>query len=653
MDASMEPGIWLGRTEESDEHLVGTSRGVQRCRTVRRREESNQWDHRLFAEVKGVPWNLTLEAVARGRPKKVFVHFAAPLPEVVPQKDGTLRTFAETEVQTEKEKEDSEFSYPPTSPATTPQQEAESDGSEKEKSEAAGVAPPGSSQPVLPAAKKRTAEDSKEALSSPTKKVALPVPTGTKRSPEIPAEALDPRAPSGDGGDEGEESEGGVLQVFTHVDEASPELPEESYIHLEEDVSLNTGLDDHPDTWSDEKWAAESFKGKAKELSRLKHYGVYIPVPRSEARGKYVTTRWEEIPKHKDGKWIVRSRFVAREFRWQQPNRDDIFGVTSSSNTSRVLDLLLAKNPGHNAYISDVECAFFHAVEDELCYVEAPREWLEEVWETEDTKTDWVWQLAKQLYGRQKAPRQFGDHAAYVIVDEVGCRRCPEVPHLYFHEEEGVALEVHVDDFYAVGPGHSAKRVLEEIAKHLTMKIEGPFNEANPEFVHLKRRRTITSEGVWIQSAEGHLKKLLELNGLSLDSKTRETPVTKAVIGSPEDELLEPEHHTQFRAGVGVLMYMSTDRPDIQHTVNELACLMSKPTKRAAEAMKHLCRYLLHTKDYGLLFSRDLTGCDDVTVMTDSDWATDVATRKSRSAVQPTLFLHSTAVSNSSKLWGS
>ena len=247
MDASMEPGIWLGRTEESDEHLVGTSRGVQRCRTVRRREESNQWDHRLFAEVKGVPWNLTLEAVARGRPKKVFVHFAAPLPEVVPQKDGTLRTFAETEAQTEKEKEDSEFSYPPTSPATTPQQEVESDGSEKEKSEAAGVVPPGSSQPVLPAAKKRTAEDSKEALSSsPTKKVALPVPTGTKRSPEIPAEALDPRAPSGDGGDEGEESEGGVLQVFTHVDEASPELPEESYIHLEEDVSLNTGLDDHP-----------------------------------------------------------------------------------------------------------------------------------------------------------------------------------------------------------------------------------------------------------------------------------------------------------------------------------------------------------------------------------------------------------------------
>ena len=40
---------------------------------------------------------MTLEAVARGRPKKVLVHFAAPLPEVVKQPDGSLRTSAEAE----------------------------------------------------------------------------------------------------------------------------------------------------------------------------------------------------------------------------------------------------------------------------------------------------------------------------------------------------------------------------------------------------------------------------------------------------------------------------------------------------------------------------------------------------------------------------
>ena len=128
--------------------------------------------------------------------------------------------------------------------------------------------------------------------------------------------------------------------------------------------------------------------------------------------------------------------------------------------------------------------------------MEAPKKWQEEKWEEDGVRTDWAWQLAKQLYGRQKPPRRFGNYVAYIVVDRVGCRRCPEVPHLYYYEEEGVALEVYMDDFYTVGPGQGPKRVLEEVAKHLTMQIEGPYDKTNPEFVHLKCRRTIRSEGV-------------------------------------------------------------------------------------------------------------------------------------------------------------
>jgi len=341
---------------------------------------------------------LTLEAVARGRPKKVLVHFAAPPPEVVKQPDGSLRTSAEAEAQTMAHEENE---YEPTTPAQTPRQEPESSGGEEAKEPSVPSGGDQQEQPMLelPTGTKRSGEN--EILMSPTKKQAFPSPTGMKRGPEIPAEALDPRVT--DTGGEGDDGpEGGVLQVFTHVDEAAPELPEESYIHLGEDDLPASGPTGHPDTWTDEQWISESLKGKAKELSRLKHYGVYVAIPWSQAKGKYVTTRWEEVPKFKNGEWIIRSRFVAREFKWQQPHRDDIFGVTSSSNTSRVLDLLLAKNPGYCAYLADVECAFFHASEDELCFVEAPQEWLEEKWEEDGEKTDWVWQLAKQLYADKR-----------------------------------------------------------------------------------------------------------------------------------------------------------------------------------------------------------------------------------------------------------
>ena len=54
--------------------------------------------------------------------------------------------------------------------------------------------------------------------------------------------------------------------------------------------------------------------------------------------------------------------------------RDDIFGVTSSANTGRILDYLLAKKQ-LRAYLADVECAFFHAPEEDEVYVEPPQEW--------------------------------------------------------------------------------------------------------------------------------------------------------------------------------------------------------------------------------------------------------------------------------------
>ena len=79
-------------------------------------------------------------------------------------------------------------------------------------------------------------------------------------------------------------------------------------------------------------------------------------------------------------------------------------------------------------------------------------------------------------------------------------------------------------------------------------------------------------------------------------------------------------------------MYMSTDRPDIQYVVNELSGAMSKPTQRSWEAAKDLVRYLIRTKGYALFFDREVNNCDDVVVMTDSDWATDRQSRTSKSA---------------------
>ena len=138
----------------------------------------------------------------------------------------------------------------------------------------------------------------------------------------------------------------------------------------------------------------------------------------------------------------------------------------------------LAKGPGYTAVTGDVTCAFFHADEEEEVYVDPPTEW------KDIHGHEWTWKLAKQLYGRRPAPRKFSDKVASVMCQELQMLRCKEVPHLYFHPIKKVAIEVHVDDFYAVGPGNAPWEVMSELKKFLTLSLEGPFTIGD-SFVHL------------------------------------------------------------------------------------------------------------------------------------------------------------------------
>ena len=616
MDAAMESGIWLGRSEEIDEHLLGTPRGVMRARTIRRLIPQDRWDAQSFLEFRGVPWDVSSGALPVGFRPKVMLHFSLPADEVVPQPDGGLLTAGDEESE----------GYVPTTPPDLEQdqQGVAEDVGEPEVFLSPRSAPSGPATPRTPARKRQSEGEAEGREPKTLVREETPPSSPTKRAAETPVESLDPRVDPPE--EPGSASAGGVLQVHETVDEDPEPMPEEAWECLDTD-EVDCRTSDHPDNWSEERWLQESLKGKAKELGCLRDYGVYKPVPRAQsAGGKYISTRWEEVPKWKEGKWIVRSRFVAREFKWKDPGRDDIFGVTSSANTGRILDYLVAKKQ-LRVYLADVECAFFHAPEADEVYVEPPAEWKED-----HPDQDYVWQLVKQLYGRRPAPRAFSDFVAGVLIDEIGMKRCVEVPHLYYHEETEVCLEVHVDDFYAVGPGESAGNLLRKIGQYLTLKVEGPYDEGST-FVHLKRVRTVTTEGVYISASPNHLKKLLKALDLTEDSKGRDTPITKPVVGSDQDEELPVEQWTQFRGVVGILMYMSTDRPDIQYTVNELSSLMSKPTQRGWESAKHLVRYLLKTKDYALFFGREAENCDDVVIMTDSDWATDQQNRKSKSAV--------------------
>ena len=57
LDDSWNVGMWLGKSLASDEHHVGTSAGVRRCRSIWRRPERQRWDRKILTEMNGEPWN--------------------------------------------------------------------------------------------------------------------------------------------------------------------------------------------------------------------------------------------------------------------------------------------------------------------------------------------------------------------------------------------------------------------------------------------------------------------------------------------------------------------------------------------------------------------------------------------------------------------
>ena len=52
----------------------------------------NRWDAEAFLGFRGLPWDVTADAVPSKPRTKVMVHFALPPDEVVPQPDGALTT---------------------------------------------------------------------------------------------------------------------------------------------------------------------------------------------------------------------------------------------------------------------------------------------------------------------------------------------------------------------------------------------------------------------------------------------------------------------------------------------------------------------------------------------------------------------------------
>ena len=575
-DPSWVPGLWLGRDTSADMHVVGTTSGVFKTRSIRRLPVSEQVDKQLLKDFQAKPW----DPKGRGEDTDVLVLPQAPeiqgLPPLpVQQTDGTSAV------------DSSKHGLKRTS--------------DELGDEAQEVEPPNLFQRVGPAQSdlKRSAPDS--------------VPGSETKLQRISAVFEEDSLPV---------TCACVASIST---KSGLDVPIEPNVDREEELQALRAAE--PVLWYDTEFDREQeIAGMNKEMTSIKDFDVYeeklITECTSEQLENAISTKWVKRAKG-DG---VKCRVCVRGYD-QEVDPDDTYASTPSLITLKLL-LTLAVAHGWHILAGDVSTAFLHALLTDEVFVIPPVEYY--------PNGGVLWKLRKAMYGLKQSPRMWQQHFASVAAS-LGFERLKSDSNLYFHPERRCYMLCYVDDLLIFGDKKTTEFLFSELQKQLCLRSEGVL-EPGTSISFLGRCITRREDSIEMSMPTSYIDKMLEQLDM-LKCRHAATPGTdslRKLIDS--EELLSPEDHRLYRRIVGQLLWLSSIRPDIQFAVKELSRGLTSPTEDHRTKMKTLLRYLAGTKPMVLtlrpkIIPHSKQTTFDIDTYVDSDWAGCATSRRSTSGM--------------------
>ena len=376
------------------------------------------------------------------------------------------------------------------------------------------------------------------------------------------------------------------------------------------------------------------------EICRLKNMGVLVSVDDlqledgqrpKELSTKFVRT-WRDKVVNGQRVWLRRARYVAREFAWLTPDREDLFSPASSSIITRILPYAFLKRRANlmkqQMMISlDVADAFLTVRQETPTVVTC----------IDSNGTSQRFGLGKVLPGQRDGSLLWYRDITKVLYEHLQIEAFPAYPCLLRSPYMEVLILLHVDDMLLVGDfEYLEKKVIPILSGLYKLSIER-MSKPGDEICFLKRRHIMLSDfEMVIYPHTKHYDKLFDLLNFRRSWKPKNTPGHSQINEIDETEELAQETSSQFRSGFGVLLYLSHDLIECQFVIRCLARYMAKPSRRAMDILTHLVCYLLGRVEHGLLLSLQETdrNAEGVTlfVYSDSDWAGHRGTRKSASS---------------------
>ena len=645
-------GIWLTKTLNHDAHVIALPSAIVCTRSVRRL--SNQWDLERCGSLEQPPWEFGLATLGSKLVSAKRIIEPATLTYPIANAGGGEEPVPEDEAASD-----------PPSPAEITD-ETTLDELAKDAPRAGTTAQAG-----------QGAEEIAEVVEdSPQPEVGMPNPSLPARYAGPPTPFPEPMELGGSASTRSRDlDESGRPAKQAKVSAPAQQIMVAMEIDHEDEPNLTQFLDEELDYMEDydyniedEQMAEENFEGNLEsmldklskpyskeepmmddeelqeldaladlvEISRLQQQGVLIPPEQVEGEDvKTLSTKFVRSWRQKERRgarcWLRRSRYVAREFAWLTPEREDLFSPASSAVVSRLLPYCYLKRAAREektqAMMSlDVSDAFLTVKQETPTVVTC----------VDATGRKQEFGLGRVLPGQRDGALLWYRDITGLLKGKLDMEEMSACPCLLRAPNCQALILLHVDDLLVMGDYSFIELQLLPVLKEkykLSMEL---MKDPGGEVTFLKRNHVLMSKTeMVIYPHEKHFHKLFDLLKIKRSWKPKNVPSHTMINEIDSFAELGPQQASTFRSAVGVLLYMASDLVECQFTIRHLARCMATPTSRGWEILKHLVCYLLGRSEFGLLLNLEQFKYDErmkLLAYSDSDWAGHHGSRKSASS---------------------
>ena len=312
-----------------------------------------------------------------------------------------------------------------------------------------------------------------------------------------------------------------------------------------------------------------------KELNRLLDMGVLRNMGEEERAGKFkLQCRYVMDWRYRSG-WVRRARLVAKEYRFLEPTLSDLYSPTSTSCSHKLLACMLVSCENLELLAVDITDAYLQVKQRRPTFIQTLLGDME---------------LLYTLPGQRSGSRDWYDYLCDALSPS-SLQPFPGNPSLFAKPQE-LALNSHVDDLQILGvkskPGELADALK---SRGLKLKVDGPVTLEGGVSHFLKRKFEQDLKGVKVTQDIKYSEHLISLLSLS-KAHGKHTPMPQTIVPAGAGKVLDAAMHGLYRRCIGILLYLSAERPDLQYGVKVLSSRCSQPTMSDMGLLKHLVRYL-------------------------------------------------------------